>query len=186
MYGTTAKFKSANIFISAARDQTAKFKDRQYFRLYGNKFIPGEAGLATYIPEIDCPFPYPTILLHCSSPHSSPVNKDTPVEINEHINNEPHTRQNDVFIEGNTQFSSASHLHLRPSFHNTSNCKWSMHPFHKFLSRMIIQARVILRSNFDNNFLFMLKTRPNVFVNNAACVYTYYTDINMANLNALT
>ena len=35
MYGTTAKFKSANIFISAARDQTAKFKDRQYFRLYG-------------------------------------------------------------------------------------------------------------------------------------------------------
>ena len=33
--GTTAKFKSANIFISAARDQTAKFKDRQYFRLYG-------------------------------------------------------------------------------------------------------------------------------------------------------
>ena len=34
-YGTTAKFKSANIFISAARDQTAKFKDRQYFRLYG-------------------------------------------------------------------------------------------------------------------------------------------------------
>ena len=36
MYGTTAKFKSANIFISAAQDQTAKFKDRQYFRLYGN------------------------------------------------------------------------------------------------------------------------------------------------------
>ena len=35
MYGTTAKFKSANIFISAARDQTAKFKDHQYFRLYG-------------------------------------------------------------------------------------------------------------------------------------------------------
>ena len=35
MYGTTAKFKSANIFISAARDQTVKFKDRQYFRLYG-------------------------------------------------------------------------------------------------------------------------------------------------------
>ena len=35
MYGTTAKFKSANIFISAARDQTAKFKDRQYFQLYG-------------------------------------------------------------------------------------------------------------------------------------------------------
>ena len=35
MYGTTAKFKSANIFISAAWDQTAKFKDRQYFRLYG-------------------------------------------------------------------------------------------------------------------------------------------------------
>ena len=32
--GTTAKFKSANIFISAARDQTAKFKDRQFFRLY--------------------------------------------------------------------------------------------------------------------------------------------------------
>ena len=38
--GTTAKFKSANIFISAARDQTAKFKDRQYFRLYG-KFEKG-------------------------------------------------------------------------------------------------------------------------------------------------
>ena len=36
MYGTTAKFKSANIFISAARDQTTKFKDRQYFWLYGN------------------------------------------------------------------------------------------------------------------------------------------------------
>ena len=36
MYGTTAKFKSANIFISAARDQTAKFKDHQYFRLYGS------------------------------------------------------------------------------------------------------------------------------------------------------
>ena len=35
MYGTTAKFKSANIFISAAWDQTAKFKNRQYFRLYG-------------------------------------------------------------------------------------------------------------------------------------------------------
>ena len=35
MYGTTAKFKSTNIFISAARDQTAKFEDRQYFRLYG-------------------------------------------------------------------------------------------------------------------------------------------------------
>ena len=35
MYGTTAKFKSANIFISAAWDQTAKF-DRQYFRLYGS------------------------------------------------------------------------------------------------------------------------------------------------------
>ena len=35
MYGTTAKFKSANIFILAARDQTTKFKDRQYFRLYG-------------------------------------------------------------------------------------------------------------------------------------------------------
>ena len=35
IYGTTAKFKSANIFISAARDQTAKFKDRQYFQLYG-------------------------------------------------------------------------------------------------------------------------------------------------------
>ena len=31
----TAKFKSANIFISAAWDQTAKFNDRQYFRLYG-------------------------------------------------------------------------------------------------------------------------------------------------------
>ena len=36
MYETTAKFKSANIFILASRDQTAKFKDRQYFRLYGN------------------------------------------------------------------------------------------------------------------------------------------------------
>ena len=35
MYGTTAKFKSANVFISAAQDQTAKFKDCQYFRLYG-------------------------------------------------------------------------------------------------------------------------------------------------------
>ena len=35
MYGTTAKFKSANIFISAAWDQTTKFKDCQYFRLYG-------------------------------------------------------------------------------------------------------------------------------------------------------
>ena len=31
----TAKFKSANVFISAALDHTAKFKDRQYFRLYG-------------------------------------------------------------------------------------------------------------------------------------------------------
>ena len=30
----TAKFKSANIFISAARDQTTKFKDRQYCWLY--------------------------------------------------------------------------------------------------------------------------------------------------------
>ena len=36
MYGTTAKFKSTNTFILAARDQTAKFKDRQYFRLYGS------------------------------------------------------------------------------------------------------------------------------------------------------
>ena len=39
MYGTTAKFKSANIFISAAQDQTTKFKDHQYFRLYGTYFI---------------------------------------------------------------------------------------------------------------------------------------------------
>ena len=31
----TAKFKSTNIFISAAWGQTAKFNDRQYFRLYG-------------------------------------------------------------------------------------------------------------------------------------------------------
>ena len=30
-----AKFKSANIFISATWDQTAKFNDHQYFRLYG-------------------------------------------------------------------------------------------------------------------------------------------------------
>ena len=35
MYGTTVKFKSTNIFISVALDQTAKLKDRQYFRLYG-------------------------------------------------------------------------------------------------------------------------------------------------------
>ena len=35
MYGTIAKFKSASIFISAAWDQTTKFEDRQYFRLYG-------------------------------------------------------------------------------------------------------------------------------------------------------
>ena len=33
----TAKFKSANVFISAALDYTAKFKDRQYFRLYGSR-----------------------------------------------------------------------------------------------------------------------------------------------------
>jgi len=39
MYGTTAKFKSANIFISAAWDQTTKFKDRQYFRLYGTLYF---------------------------------------------------------------------------------------------------------------------------------------------------
>ena len=39
MYGTTAKFKSANIFISAARGQPAKFKDRQYFRLYSIKLM---------------------------------------------------------------------------------------------------------------------------------------------------
>ena len=38
MYGTTTKFKSTDIFISAAQDQTAKFKDRQYFRLYGIVF----------------------------------------------------------------------------------------------------------------------------------------------------
>ena len=31
----TAKFKSANIFVSVAQDQTTKFKDCQYFRLYG-------------------------------------------------------------------------------------------------------------------------------------------------------
>ena len=31
----TTKFKSANTFISAAQDQTAKLKDRQYFWLYG-------------------------------------------------------------------------------------------------------------------------------------------------------
>ena len=40
----TAKFKSANIFISVALDQTAKFKDRQYFQLYGvclNFCFPG-------------------------------------------------------------------------------------------------------------------------------------------------
>ena len=42
MYEITAKFKSANIFIPAAWDQTAKFKDCQYFRLYGILyFIPG-------------------------------------------------------------------------------------------------------------------------------------------------
>ena len=35
----TAKFKSANIFVSAALDQTAKFKDHQYFRLYGIGFF---------------------------------------------------------------------------------------------------------------------------------------------------
>ena len=34
-WGITAKFKTANIFISAAQDQTAKLKDRQYFRPYG-------------------------------------------------------------------------------------------------------------------------------------------------------
>ena len=33
--GPTAKFKSVNIFVWAAQDQTAKFKDRQYFQLYG-------------------------------------------------------------------------------------------------------------------------------------------------------
>ena len=31
----TTKFTSANIFVSAALDQTTKFKDRQHFRLYG-------------------------------------------------------------------------------------------------------------------------------------------------------
>ena len=31
----TAKLKSANVFISAAWDQTTKFNDRQYFQLYG-------------------------------------------------------------------------------------------------------------------------------------------------------
>ena len=31
----TVKFNSANIFISATLGQTTKFKDRQYFRLYG-------------------------------------------------------------------------------------------------------------------------------------------------------
>ena len=35
----TAKFKSIHIFISATRDQTAKFNDRQYFRLYGIWFL---------------------------------------------------------------------------------------------------------------------------------------------------
>ena len=44
MYKTTANFKSANIFISAARDQTAKFKDRQYFWLYGIFFIANVLG----------------------------------------------------------------------------------------------------------------------------------------------
>ena len=34
--GPTAKFKSTNIFVWAAQDQTAKFKDRQYFWLYGS------------------------------------------------------------------------------------------------------------------------------------------------------
>ena len=43
-------YKSANIFISAALDQTAKFKDHQYFGLYGMlcahvKFSPSSAGL---------------------------------------------------------------------------------------------------------------------------------------------
>ena len=40
MSRTTAKFKSATIFISAAQDQTAKFKGRQKFRLYGIKESP--------------------------------------------------------------------------------------------------------------------------------------------------
>ena len=46
MYGSTgkwevytAKFKSANIIIWAAQDQTAKFKGRQYFRLYGIQYM---------------------------------------------------------------------------------------------------------------------------------------------------
>ena len=33
--GITAKFKTANIYISAARDQTTKFKDCQYFWPHG-------------------------------------------------------------------------------------------------------------------------------------------------------
>ena len=35
MYGTTANLNLPTYFFLAARDQTAKFKDRQYFRLYG-------------------------------------------------------------------------------------------------------------------------------------------------------
>ena len=46
MYGTTAKFKSANIFISAARDQTANL-DHQYFRVYDRYHVPQKRGICT-------------------------------------------------------------------------------------------------------------------------------------------
>ena len=46
MYGNTAKFKSVNIFISAARDQTAKFNKCQYFRLYDK--LKANSTLASY------------------------------------------------------------------------------------------------------------------------------------------
>ena len=49
IYGTTAKFKSANIFIqviSAARGQTANL-DHQYFRVYNRYHVPQKRGICT-------------------------------------------------------------------------------------------------------------------------------------------
>ena len=41
---SSAKFKSANIFVHTGWGQSAKFNARQIFRLYGNTKIHGKAG----------------------------------------------------------------------------------------------------------------------------------------------
>ena len=62
----TAKLKSANIFVTAVWDQTAKFNYRQYFWLYGTCFYMHTKFM--YICE-PC---YIHVHVHCRSDLESP------------------------------------------------------------------------------------------------------------------